>query len=186
MNSVLQATPFIVKFTAASGLSNTAPMLERVPMHAIFLETGSNEAYTLTLVSVTDDFEAGQAWVDKMNAIYSSLQKKRQLLVLATLAWRELNPMPPLEPLLLLEHTLLPTDLSAPPEEREDKHRINNENFLRNLTAREPQREWSRQEAVYSKHWLAGNLTDEEVQMNDSFDEKFWSIKPVAWHISRP
>ena len=184
MNLALQATPFLVACThpIASGMFSNAAVAPHKPMHAIFLETGTEEAYNLTLVSVTDDFAAGQAWVDKMNDIYRSLQKKRQNLVLATLAWRELNPVPLLVAPILLAQTLLPTDRPVTLQEREEKHCINNENFLRNLTARAPLREWSRQEATFSKQWLAENLTDDEVQMDNSFDEKFWSIRPVAWH----
>ena len=186
MNSVLHATPFIVKFTdPAAALESPHPTASshHAQMHAIFLETGTNDAYNLTLVSVTDDYIAGQVWVDEMNAIYRSLQRKRQTLILATLAWRELNPMPLLVPPALLEFPLVPTDRPATMLERDEKHRVNNENFLRNLAARGPQRGWARQEAKFSQEWLAGNLTEEEKQMNESFDEKFWSIRPVAWHV---
>lgn len=179
MSSVLHPTPLSVQIDHKE-FSQKSHV--RAPMHAIFLETGSNDAYTMTLVSVTDDPIAGQSWVDKMNGIYQSLQQKRQNLILATLAWRELHPMPPLVPPVLLEVPTPPVDRPATPEEREEKHRVNNENFVRQLMSRDPQRQWSRQEAAFSKEWLAGNLTEEEAQLNTTVTESFWSIQPVPWH----
>ena len=184
MSSALYPTPLAVQFTAEHDDRIAAPAAARAPLYAIFLETGSNEAYSIQLVSVTDDPTAGKAWVDKMNGIYGSLQKKRHNLVQATLAWRQLNPMPPYVAPVLLEVPTPAADRPATIEEREEKHRINNENFLRNLAARDPQRQWARQEAAFSKQWLAGNLTPEEDQMSDSNDN-FWSIQPVAWHTGQ-
>lgn len=166
----------------------SAPSLPKLPdklrpqMYTIALETGSNEHYNITLISVTDDFAAGQSWVEKMNALYKSLLKKRHQLVLATLAWRQKYPIPAVTPVDLIELPALAADRPATTEERDEKHRINNENLLRSLAARDPQRRWARQESAFAKAWFAENLTPDEALLEGTANENCWSIQPVVWH----
>lgn len=180
MNSHFSPVPFPAHFPA--------PILPKLPdklrpqMYTIALETGSNEHYNLTLISVTDDFAAGQSWVEKMNALYKSLLKKRHQLVLATLAWRQKYPIPAFTPVDLLALPELAADKRATAEERDEKHRINNENLLRSLAARDPQRQWARQELAFEKAWFAENLTPDEALLESTANENCWSIQPVVWH----
>lgn len=151
-------------------------------MYTIAMETGSDEHYNLTLVSVTDDFAAGHSWVEKMNALYKSLVRKRHQLVLATLAWRQTYPMPAENPVDFMAFPLAAEDRPATAEEKEEKHRINNENFLRSLSARDPQRQWAQQETAFKKAWLSENLTPEEALLESTANENVWSIQPIVWH----
>lgn len=165
-----------------------APVLPKLPnklrpqMYAIALETGSNEHYNITLISVTDDFAAGQSWVEEMNALYRSLLKKRHQLALATLAWRQMYPMPSATPVDLLDLPVPTAGRISTAAERDEKHRINNENLLRSLAALEPQRQWARQESTFEKAWSSEHLTPEEALLESTANENCWSIQPVVWH----
>lgn len=157
----------------------------RPQIYVITLEKGlGSDEYSMSIVSVTDNLVWGQEWVNKMNTLYRSLQKKRQLLALACSLWRQSHPLPPLAPTAMLDVPELPCGRPATIEEREERHRINNENFLRSLASRESHRQWSRQENAFAQAWMAEHLTPEEAELNATANENVWSIEPVPWHIA--
>ena len=151
-------------------------------MYVIALERGNQDDQTTCILSVTDDLVAGQAWVDAQNAVFRSLRQKRQALTMATLRWREEHPMPDMATPVLVDAPKTPSDRPATLEEREEKHRINNENFLRTLSAREPQRLWARKETAFVQAWLQEHLTEQEAALDATSTEHHWSIQPAPWH----
>lgn len=154
----------------------------RPQIYVIALERGNQDERTTCILSVTDDFNAGQAWVDEQNAVFQGLKQKRQALTLATLQWRDENPMPDVATPVLAQVPTPPSDRPPTIEEREEKHRINNENFLRTLSAREPQRQWARKENAFVQDWLQKNLTEQEAALDATSTEHHWSIQPAPWH----
>ena len=151
-------------------------------IYVIALERGNQDDKTTCILSVTDDLEAGQAWVDAQNGLFRSLRQKRQALTLATMQWREDNPMPAVATPVLVDVPKPPSDRPPTIEEREEKHRINNENFLRTLSAREPHRQWTRKENAFVQAWLQENLTEQEAALDATSTEHHWSIQPAPWH----
>lgn len=151
-------------------------------IYVIALERGNQDDKTTCILSVTDDLDAGQTWVDAQNALFRSLRQKRQALTLATLQWREENPMPDVATPALVDVPKPPSDRPPTIEEREEKHRINNENFLRTLSAREPQRQWARKENAFVQAWLQEHLTEQEAALDATSTEHHWSIQPAPWH----
>lgn len=157
------------------------PTPARLQIYAIVLEKTFNETVEKTVLRVTPNVEYGKQWVDKMNRQAASLRQKRHLLTMAKLSWRQENPMPSISIPTMLHVPVIPNDRQATPQEREEKHRVNNDNLLRSLAAREPQRQWVRQEEIFELAWLAEHLTEEETALNEFPGDQAWSIEPVPW-----
>lgn len=177
----LNATFFMPLLT----MNKTAPLpssLSELPqMYAIALENGPSHSRNTSILNVTHDYDAGQRWVDNMNALYTSLLGKRHLLAQALLEREAQDPMPASTPVDLIPQIIELNPGSPTQAEREERHRINNENFLRNLQSREPLRQWNNRVTAFTTAWLRENLTPQEARLNDSQEEYVWSMHPVPW-----
>lgn len=160
---------------------SSIPLTPRPSMYAIALEKGPSHSRNTSILNVTHDHGAGQRWVDNMNAVYTSLLGKRHLLAQALLEREAQDPMPASTPVALIAQVIELNPGNPTQEEREERHRINNENFLRNLQSREPLRAWNNRVTAFTTAWLQENLTPQEAQLNDSQEEYVWSMHPVPW-----
>jgi hypothetical protein len=156
--------------------------MENKQMYVITMSAGQYEDSYTNVLFVTDDFEKGEAYVNKKNSICQSCKEKAESFQKNDIkAWFLANPRPEIVQPVLLPVPKWKSDEKITPEMRADRKRIQKENDATLAKVREPLLQWGKKQQEFTSEWLKNNLTDEEAEMYSKIDDNVWEIEPVAW-----
>jgi hypothetical protein len=156
--------------------------MENKPMYVITMDQGQYEDTFTTVLFVTDDFEKGEAYVNKQNSIYQSCKEKAESFQKNDFKkWFLANPRPDVKQPKLLPVPKWKSDEKITPEMRANRKRIQSENDAIIAQAREPIVQWSQEQQKFTSEWLKNHLTEEEYEMYFKMNDNCWNIEPVAW-----
>jgi len=156
--------------------------MENKQMYVITMDQGQYEDAFTTVLFVTDDFEKGEAYVNKKNSVYQSCNAKAESFHKNDLReWFLANPRPDIQQPELLPVPKWKGNEKITPEMRAERKRIQNENDAIIVQAREPMEQWSNEQQKFTSEWLKNHLTEEEYEIYFKMNDNCWSIESVAW-----
>lgn len=156
--------------------------MENKQMYIITMSEGQYEDSFTTVLFVTDDFEKGEAYVNKKNSVFQSCKEKTESFHKNDLKeWFLANPRPDMPQSNLLPIPKWKSDEKITPEMRADRKRIQSKNDETIAQARVPMLEWANAQQKFTIEWLKNNLTEEESEMYLKMNDNDWNIEPVTW-----
>jgi hypothetical protein len=151
-------------------------------MYVITMSTGSYDSYSQSLVAVTDDFEKGSAYVNKMNTTYESVKNKMDVFYKDVYpVWNVENPRPQ-----RMDFTPVPVPKWKGNEKitqamRDERKAIEEANRLLAQKANEPWLLWGKMHKEFIEQWVKDNMTDEEQEIQQHMDDNCWEIEETPW-----
>lgn len=150
-------------------------------IYVITVETGSYDDFNVKVESVTHDFAAGSAYVEKMNACAQSLVKKTRLCYEAISLWAKNNPQPKYQEILPNPPRTFRGDEIVTDKMRQARQQVELKNQLIIKGNKEQHGLWQQAYAQYQNQWFENNLTPEELEMKKYHDDNYWNIDEVKW-----
>jgi hypothetical protein len=150
-------------------------------IYVITVETGSYDDFNVKVESVTHDFAAGSAYVEKMNACAQSLVKKIHLCYDAASLWAKNNPHPKPQEVLPNPPRTFRADEVITDAMRQALKDVQAKNQLIIQQNKDKHRLWQEAYAQYQEQWFEDNLTPEELEMKKYHDDNYWNIDEVKW-----
>lgn len=155
--------------------------MENKQMYVITMSAGQYEDSYTNVMFVTDDFEKGEAYVNKKNSIYQSCKEKVDSFSKNEFkAWFMANPRPEIVQPVLLPVPKWKGNEKITPEMRANRKRIQDENDATVAKVREPLLQWGKKQQEFTSEWLKNNLTEEEAEIYTKMDDNLWEIEAVA------
>lgn len=151
-------------------------------MYVITMETGSYDSYSVSVMAVTDDFAKGEAYVNKMNQNFSSMdQKVKAFYQNEYVQWQRTNPRPDTMVKGLIEIPKWKGNQKITKEMREQRKALELKNSEIVRKAHEPLLQWSKDFNQYCENWAKTHLTQKEFEVYLIRDENHWSIEESKW-----
>ena len=150
-------------------------------LYVITVETGSYDDFNVKVGSVTDDFAAGSAYVEKMNECAQSLIKKIHLCYDAASFWAKNNPHPTPQEVLPNPPRTFRADEVITDAMRQALKEVQAKNQVIIQENKDKHRLWQEAYAQYQEQWFKDNLTPEEFEMKKYHDGSYWNIDEVKW-----
>lgn len=146
-------------------------------VYVITMETGRYEDFGVCIVSVTTDYEKGNAYVNKMNETYASMKQKMDSFNKKELVqWKNENPVPKIN-IHKIEVPKWTGNQLITPEMRQQKLEIQTKNCEYESEARKPLTKWNEDFKIYQDNWKKLNLTEEEFDIEKNNDHNYWNLE---------
>lgn len=155
--------------------------MENKQMYVITMATGSYDSYSVGVVAITDDFNKGEAYVNKMNQTFQSMEKKLPEMYKLERDWQVSNPRPNIIAKGLIEIPKWKGDQKITQEMRNQRNELVLKNQEIARKAQEPMQEWYKKFTQFREDWIKANLTEDEQEIFKNNDENHWYIEEVNW-----
>jgi Neuraminidase (sialidase) len=156
--------------------------MENKQMYVITMDQGQYEDAFTTVLFVTDDFQKGEAYVNKQNSVYQSCKEKAESFHKNDLKeWFLANPRPNIQPPNLLPVPKWKGNEKITSEMRANRKHIQTKNEEIIAQANASMVQWVKEQQKFTSEWLKNHLTEEEYEMYSKLNDNCWNIEPVAW-----
>lgn len=151
-------------------------------MYVITMATGSYDSFQERVIAVTDDFNKGESYVNKMNANYQSMEQKVQAFYQNEYVdWNNRNPRPNPKAVDLIKIPKWKGDQKITKEMRNERKILEDKNSEISRKSYEPVLQWSKDLNKFCEDWARANLTQDEFEIYLVRDENHWSIEEAKW-----
>ena len=151
-------------------------------MYVITMATGSYDSYSVSVVSVTDDLAKGEAYVNKMNQSFQSLDKKvKTYFSVQEREWQNSHPRPNPVPIGLIAIPKWKGDQKITQEMRNQRKELELKNQEISRKSQEPLKKWYQELMKFREDWANTQLDETEKEIYKHYDENHWYIEEVNW-----
>lgn len=154
--------------------------MENKQMYVISMATGSYDSYSVGVVAITDDFNKGEAYVNKMNQTFKSMEKNLPEMYNLERDWQSSNPRPNIIA-GLIEIPKWKGDQKITQEMRNQRNELVLKNQEIARKAQEPMQEWIKNLIQFREDWVKANLNEDEQEIYKNNNENNWYIENVNW-----
>lgn len=156
--------------------------MKKTQMYVITMATGSYDDYSVGVVSITDDFAKGEAYVNKKNQVYQSMNSKvKAFYSNEHVQWHKTNPQPDTTAKELIPIPKWKGDQKITQEMRDQRKALELKNSEITRKAHEPFLKWSQDYNQFFEDWAKASLTEDELEIYKIRDENHWYIEEVNW-----
>lgn len=148
-------------------------------LYVITVSGGQYDDAWSRMDGVTDDFEKGTAYCEKMNNLRDIAQVAMKQVEEFRNAWNTANPMPVVQQIPFVKPPSWPPSLKVTKAMRDEREQILQKYRAEYEASQTPVREWYDKAVLATKEFITTLTEDEQLGINNHYIDSYWDLEAV-------